>query len=57
MSNDDEFCHMSLNTTENCDDNMDSSLWQYKYVLYLGQFLVGVGATPLFTLGLYLIAC
>ena len=53
IQREDDFCDLSLNATDVCKDNIDSTLRKYKYVLYLGQLLIGVGATPLYTLGLY----
>ncbi|GAA6104192.1 solute carrier organic anion transporter family member 4A1 [Tachysurus ichikawai] len=41
----------STNQTEGCGDNQGNALSLYRYVFMLGQFLHGVGATPLYTLG------
>ena len=43
--------------TDVCEDNIDSTLRKYTYMLYVGQLLVGVGATPLYTLGWSLVCC
>ena len=49
----DDFCDVTSNSSFTCNpnDSIDSSLRNYKYVLWLGQFLNGVGASPLYTLG------
>ena len=48
----DDFCDLSQNGTNVCQDPAGSTkLYLYKYVLYLAQFLIGIGATPLYTLG------
>nr|XP_029506187.1 solute carrier organic anion transporter family member 4A1-like [Oncorhynchus nerka] len=39
------------NRTRRCHDNEGGSLSSYRFVFMLGQFLHGVGATPLYTLG------
>lgn len=41
----------SSNLTEPCQDSASAGLSAYRYVFMLGQFLHGVGATPLYTLG------
>ncbi|KAG5282741.1 hypothetical protein AALO_G00059430 [Alosa alosa] len=41
----------SSNVTDTCQDSAGSGLSAYRYVFMLGQFLHGVGATPLYTLG------
>ncbi|XP_063064464.1 solute carrier organic anion transporter family member 4A1 [Engraulis encrasicolus] len=41
----------SLNASEPCKDSSSAGLSAYRYVFMLGQFLHGVGATPLYTLG------
>ncbi|XP_026862744.2 solute carrier organic anion transporter family member 4A1 [Electrophorus electricus] len=41
----------SANHTEVCGDSEGSGLSGYRFVFMLGQFLHGVGATPLYTLG------
>lgn len=41
----------SSNHTEPCQDSTGTGLSAYRYVFMLGQFLHGVGATPLYTLG------
>uniref|UniRef100_A0AAY4E2V0 Solute carrier organic anion transporter family member n=1 Tax=Denticeps clupeoides TaxID=299321 RepID=A0AAY4E2V0_9TELE len=41
----------STNQTEPCQNMEASGLSAYRYVFMLGQFLHGVGATPLYTLG------
>ncbi|XP_066527532.1 solute carrier organic anion transporter family member 4A1 [Hoplias malabaricus] len=41
----------SANHTETCGDSEGSGLSVYRFVFMLGQFLHGVGATPLYTLG------
>ncbi|XP_026777172.3 solute carrier organic anion transporter family member 4A1 [Pangasianodon hypophthalmus] len=41
----------SANQTEECGDDKGSGLSLYRYIFMLGQFLHGVGATPLYTLG------
>ncbi|TSM04919.1 Solute carrier organic anion transporter family member 4A1 [Bagarius yarrelli] len=41
----------SANQTNACGDSQGSGLSLYRYVFMLGQFLHGVGATPLYTLG------
>ncbi|XP_062398063.1 solute carrier organic anion transporter family member 4A1 [Sardina pilchardus] len=41
----------SSNATDACRDSSGSGLSGYRYVFMLGQFLHGVGATPLYTLG------
>ncbi|XP_056375829.1 solute carrier organic anion transporter family member 4C1-like [Hyla sarda] len=48
-----DFCERSGNSSglENCIDKSGSSLSNYLYVFILGQLLMGVGGTPLFTLG------
>ena len=52
VEHEDEFCDLSLNATDVCKDNIDSTLWKYKYVLYLGQLLMGIGTSPLYILGI-----
>ena len=52
MEHKDEFCDLSLNATDVCKDNIDSTLWKYKYMLYLGQLLMGIGTSPLYILGI-----
>lgn len=39
------------NVTDSCQDSTGAGLSAYRYVFMLGQFLHGVGATPLYTLG------
>ncbi|XP_064812388.1 solute carrier organic anion transporter family member 4A1-like [Oncorhynchus masou masou] len=39
------------NHTRRCHDNEGGGLSSYRFVFMLGQFLHGVGATPLYTLG------
>ncbi|XP_056393508.1 solute carrier organic anion transporter family member 4C1-like [Hyla sarda] len=48
-----EFCEQSRNSSSsvNCIDKTGSSLSNYLYVFVLGQLLMGVGGTPLYTLG------
>uniref|UniRef100_A0A3B4ZC64 Solute carrier organic anion transporter family member n=1 Tax=Stegastes partitus TaxID=144197 RepID=A0A3B4ZC64_9TELE len=41
----------SANRTSPCQDEEGGGLSSYRFVLMLGQFLHGVGATPLYTLG------
>lgn len=41
----------SANQTEECGDSKGSGHSWYRYIFMLGQFLHGVGATPLYTLG------
>ncbi|KAI5612415.1 solute carrier organic anion transporter family member 4A1 isoform X1 [Silurus asotus] len=41
----------STNHTEECGDSKGTGLSSYRYIFMLGQFLHGVGATPLYTLG------
>ncbi|XP_027000792.1 solute carrier organic anion transporter family member 4A1 [Tachysurus fulvidraco] len=41
----------STNQTNGCGVNQGNTLSLYRYVFMLGQFLHGVGATPLYTLG------
>lgn len=41
----------SDNNTESCQNSSGSGLSSYRFVFMLGQFLHGVGATPLYTLG------
>ncbi|XP_030625898.1 solute carrier organic anion transporter family member 4A1 [Chanos chanos] len=41
----------SSNYTHSCGDSDGAGLSDYRYVFMLGQFLHGVGATPLYTLG------
>ncbi|KAM9445178.1 solute carrier organic anion transporter family member 4A1 isoform 1-T3 [Clarias gariepinus] len=41
----------SANQTEECEGSRGSGLSLYRYIFMLGQFLHGVGATPLYTLG------
>ncbi|KAL6482638.1 hypothetical protein MHYP_G00075100 [Metynnis hypsauchen] len=41
----------SANQTEVCGDRDGSGLSAYRFVFMLGQFLHGIGATPLYTLG------
>ncbi|XP_036447883.1 solute carrier organic anion transporter family member 4A1 [Colossoma macropomum] len=41
----------SANHTEVCGDSDGSGLSAYRFVFMLGQFLHGIGATPLYTLG------
>lgn len=41
----------SANHTAECGDSEGSGLSAYRFVFMLGQFLHGVGATPLYTLG------
>ncbi|KAF8778400.1 Solute carrier organic anion transporter like protein [Argiope bruennichi] len=46
-------CHLglpSVNYSLTCSPG-DSSLSNYKYIFFIGQFLHGVGAVPLYTLG------
>lgn len=50
VSNGDNLCYSSNNNTMECDNKIDS-LSNYKFVFYLGQFLHGAGAAPLYTLG------
>ena len=57
VEDENELCDLSLNATDVCEDNIDSTLRKYTYMLYVGQLLVGVGATPLFTLGWLLLRC
>ncbi|XP_076083885.1 solute carrier organic anion transporter family member 4A1-like isoform X3 [Mytilus galloprovincialis] len=45
-----DLCHLSNNRSTECDNKIDS-LSSYKWVFYLGQFLHGAGAAPLYTLG------
>ncbi|PRD30160.1 UNVERIFIED_CONTAM: Slco4a1 [Trichonephila clavipes] len=48
-------CHSglpSVNYSITCSPD-DSSLSSYKYVFFIGQFLHGVGAVPLYTLGIF----
>ncbi|XP_044131909.1 solute carrier organic anion transporter family member 4C1 [Bufo gargarizans] len=48
-----DFCETSGNGTnlEDCTAKADSTLSHYLYVFILGQLLMGVGGTPLYTLG------
>ncbi|KAM4808250.1 solute carrier organic anion transporter family member 4C1 [Rhinophrynus dorsalis] len=48
-----EFCETSGNSSilPNCPNSQGSSLSNYLYVFVLGQLLMGVGGTPLYTLG------
>ncbi|KAM4050891.1 solute carrier organic anion transporter family member 4C1 [Anomaloglossus baeobatrachus] len=48
-----EFCEISGNNTslEHCTEKVGSGLSNYLYVFVLGQLLMGVGGTPLYTLG------
>ncbi|XP_060792871.1 solute carrier organic anion transporter family member 4A1-like [Neoarius graeffei] len=41
----------SANQTEECGNSKGTALSLYRYIFMLGQFLHGVGATPLYTLG------
>ncbi|KAK3547575.1 hypothetical protein QTP86_025464 [Hemibagrus guttatus] len=41
----------SANQTDGCGNSQGSRLSLYRYIFMLGQFLHGVGATPLYTLG------
>lgn len=41
----------SANRTITCQDKEGGGLSSYRYVFMLGQFLHGIGATPLYTLG------
>lgn len=43
-------CNVNGNATTSCDTQIES-LSNYKFVFYLGQFLHGAGAAPLYTLG------
>lgn len=44
-------CNESVNVTVSCSQVTDTSLNSYKYVFYLGQLLHGIGASPLYTIG------
>ncbi|XP_077145857.1 solute carrier organic anion transporter family member 4C1 [Ranitomeya variabilis] len=48
-----DFCEKSGNNTsqEDCNGKTGSTLSNYLYVFVLGQLLMGVGGTPLYTLG------
>ncbi|KAG8598281.1 hypothetical protein GDO81_002544 [Engystomops pustulosus] len=48
-----DFCKTSANATdvEDCTGKAGSTLSNYLYVFVLGQLLMGVGGTPLYTLG------
>ncbi|XP_073534044.1 solute carrier organic anion transporter family member 4C1 isoform X2 [Phyllobates terribilis] len=48
-----DFCEKSGNNTnlEDCTEKAHSTLSNYLYVFVLGQLLMGVGGTPLYTLG------
>ncbi|KAM3940652.1 solute carrier organic anion transporter family member 4C1-like [Leptodactylus fuscus] len=48
-----DFCEKSGNNTslEDCTEKTSSKLYNYLYVFVLGQLLMGVGGTPLYTLG------
>lgn len=41
----------SANRTSSCEDKEAGRLSSYRFVFMLGQFLHGMGATPLYTLG------
>ncbi|XP_041361759.1 solute carrier organic anion transporter family member 4A1-like [Gigantopelta aegis] len=47
----DNTCLPGVNRTDQCGANSESGLSQYKYVFYLSQILNGLGAAPLYTLG------
>ncbi|MEE6458874.1 hypothetical protein FKM82_000452 [Ascaphus truei] len=48
-----DVCEISRtnSTVQNCTDNKGSPLTKYLYVFVLAQLLMGVGGTPLYTLG------
>ncbi|XP_075710955.1 solute carrier organic anion transporter family member 4C1 [Rhinoderma darwinii] len=48
-----DFCETSGNSTslEDCSGKTGSTLSNYLYVFILGQLLMGIGGTPLYTLG------
>ncbi|CAG0925229.1 unnamed protein product, partial [Notodromas monacha] len=56
MSETDTLCHVGGLHGENpCQGATETFFSSYKYIFYFGQFLHGVGATPLYTLGVTLL--
>ena len=48
----DDFCRGNNSGVDQCVSNQDSSsLSDYRFFFYFGQFLLGVGNAPLYTLG------